>query len=515
MDKKNIDKLNTLHDPLAFDENDDLFSPSEKVWTNVANNLPIKKKRKKALPLLFLAMLFFASFFLFNLENKNDDIKSISNQLVLNSTTIKGSKTNVAINSSAEEAEAKSISTNVSSINKQKSEGRNKIGNSIVSASMNLEDKATQSEKYLGKKKEAKNLSNSNTEVSGFELFEKKMNKSSNVILAEKNVEKSSAVIQNEVVKEERSNTEEIKVISNEIENKKVNDNILSEDKRENKSIDLTQINSLSSFVKSQSKYKIEPLKIIQNKKRANSKWLLGLAASYSPMAFEKPSVSDPLEITIQNASYTSQAKANFLSNYTINKHLFVSINPGVRYDKLETNYNLDIPYNLNDEKNVNGKIENYFSHSLPTDLGNVKTNMVVTRNSDSPISDSEKINIEFDVNYSTIAVIAPVGINYAFKNISEGLYTGISFTPQLTIKRNIEVAKYLSHHTYVHEDHVAISKVDNFKKITFGADYFAGYRLPVSGLGILDLNANLHKNFSSQGRPFELNLGIGLVKSF
>ena len=481
----NINKLSSANDHMPYDDIDDLLSPSDKVWENVSKHLPIKKK-KRSIFILFFAIAA-ATIYLFNINQK--DYKSDVDILANEANKIK----ELTIEKDYSKKECEDLSIGVKKQQDYTELKKKPFQKRLVSV---YPEEINQS-----------NVGHQSTSS----IVAKKSNANENVV-------QNSATNNLGKLKDENMFHQSLKIsVTNGLENIQ-NSSVESATESHfipNEKIELNSVKPLKMYLIELRNITIDSVIKKVNDVSQNF-WLYGLSMSLSPSSYNSPQVNDPLEGTIKSSNYQNVAQINFDVNHGLSKHFFISYSPGVRYDLLSTSYDLNIPYDYNTELTFDDKKENFFSHSLPTDLGNIKTNMVVVRASDSPVLHNEKINIALDVNYKTISITNPLGIHYSFYSFTKGFHLGVRFVPQIVVIRNAVVKKYESSHTYVKEEHVDISKASNYKNLYFGADLQVGYRLPIFQKQIfLDINATYHKNLMNEGRPNDLDLGLSLLKSF
>jgi hypothetical protein len=478
--KNNIEKLSSKNDSIPVDEGDELFSPSEKVWKNVAKKLPVKKKKRQVLPIIFgIISLSMVSFIYFS--QKSNATQSLERVQSIND---RSGEDNIGENL-VKLVKAKSFEKTIANVQKKTTFPKSDI---VESVDAFMPDK-------MKKKQIVESGVSTNNSLSG--SIEK------NSIEGEI---KSDNLIQTttDFRTIEKPSDKEPDTQINELQQLRTEDYVIS------------PVKTLSLRLTREVKTFDMPIKHIEASEAKKSRWMSGLALTMSPLSYRSPQVNDPLEGTIKSSAYKSVVQLSFALNYSLSEHLFLSASPGIRYDQLNTDYDLNIPYDYATEVDNIDKKENYFSHSLPTDLGNIKTKMVVTRASDSPVVHNEKINIDFDVNYKTFSISNPIGVHYAFISKEKGLYAGIRLVPQYVVKRSADVEKYQSKHTYVNGDHVDITIVKNYKNLYLGGDIQAGYRWSILNKKfVLDVNTTYHRNFMSEGRPYDVGVGLALMKSF
>ncbi len=505
--KNNIEKLNSKNKTFPTDDGDDLFAPSDKVWENVSKHLPVKKKRRRFLPIILLCMITIAAG-LALIAPESSLNKNYNDQSKLNFDTTKEiNETQTSSFSSPESIVSKSNdSVNLANL-EQVSNTKKVLAISHKDASYHSQFNSQQSYKANPKglnKNIVASESNNYAKLSSNRMIEDD---------ALDNTQKISIVGANDALSSANNIAFELPLV--ELQTNQAIDEVNAETERPSIT-EVLPLETLSLRLVQEEKQYTLPIEQIQIIATNEKKWMYGLGLAVSPFTYNSPKVSDPLEGVIKTSAYKNEIQLNLSLNYSLNDHLFLSMSPGIVYDQLSTSYDLSIPYDYNTEKTLSDKKENYFSHSLPTDLGNVKTNMVVNRAIDSPVLHNEKINIEFDVNYNALSITNAVGLHYAFKTKENGLYAGIRFAPQFVVNRNADVKRYESKHTYVNGDHVDITLIKNYKNLYLGGDFQTGYRMSViKHKMVVDFSTTLHKNFMSEGRPFAFGLGLALMKSF
>lgn len=507
--RNNIEKLNSINSQVPLDDGDDLFSPSDKVWENVSKHLPIKKKRRPIIPIFILALgLSMGVIYMWNeSENSKKDMTDNDHARV------------TLVSNLEKHSDLMHQSTNDKVVQDTPLEGNAVASESkMVKQEVNQDTYEKRSIKKNSEKKTEKILSKRSSHITNTQKPDiRKLHDTDNSAVPMNSSDVRLSNQENSVIKQTASTSDaepNQQVYSFTISDSLAAQADVTYTTRE--ILEILPLAPIKTTLAKEEKPILEELKLIQPKVIKSYEWIYGIAGTLSLTIYNSPKVTDPLEGTIKQSAYHSVAQLNFVLNRSLSKHFFISFDPGLRYDRLSTAYDLNIPYDYNTEVSSTDKKENHFSHSLPTDLGNIKTRMVVVRASDSPVVHNEKINISFDVNYKTISVTSPIGIHYALKNKFEGLYMGVRFVPQYVISRIADVTKFESHHTYVKSDHVDISKVANYNNLYMGGDIQVGYRLPLKANRIsLDINATYHKNLMSEGRPQDLGFGIALLKSF
>ena len=162
-------------------------------------------------------------------------------------------------------------------------------------------------------------------------------------------------------------------------------------------------------------------------------------------------------------------------------------------YQRNQTStYLIELPYSVDEEINVGTEFENRFSHSLPTGLGDINTSLVLSRSINSPVSNNEKVILDFSLQNHTKALALPLTLSYYLNKSGEGFYVQGGLLNELIIQNEIREVNTESHHTFVKDKSIAVnynkSQVNKFNVSTVVG---IGYEKEIfKGIGI-SLSAN------------------------
>lgn len=256
------------------------------------------------------------------------------------------------------------------------------------------------------------------------------------------------------------------------------------------------------------------PLEKIQKmKNEASHKIWLGFHFAISPFKQDKAfNLVAPLSELIVGSYYNHRQHIGFDLYLPLCRNWSAVIKPSVARENLITDYDLNIPYDYNSEKYFGAYNENYFSHSLPTDMGNVKTNLVVTRSSDSPVGHNELISLDFRSNQSLTYLSVPMGLAFGNGLRKNGLTAALTFVPEYLIHRSVSVDLIHSNHTFVSPKEVKLSSETTRSKWHLGVGLNLEYRLALYQNWSLQLQGNYNHYLTQTGRSnlYQLQVGIG-----
>lgn len=166
----------------------------------------------------------------------------------------------------------------------------------------------------------------------------------------------------------------------------------------------------------------------------------------------------NPLSELLTKEKTKSSVDLGIHSSYSLNKNF--TFNIGAYYDQRnqKSEFLLHLPYTTSTETlNNEGKYINNFKHSLPTGLGNVQTDILLSRGQGTSVADKEIIDLDFSFINQSISIQVPISVSYfPFKN-NTGLFINMGIQNEFLIKNEIIQIHSLSHHTYVKEKQVNV----------------------------------------------------------
>ncbi|HLO56387.1 MAG TPA: hypothetical protein VK169_18970 [Saprospiraceae bacterium] len=157
-------------------------------------------------------------------------------------------------------------------------------------------------------------------------------------------------------------------------------------------------------------------------------------------------------------------------------------------YQRNQTStYLIELPYSVDEEINVGTEFENRFSHSLPTGLGDVNTSLVLSRSINSPVSNNEKVILDFSLQNHTKALALPLTLSYYLNKSGEGFYIQGGLFNEFIIQNEIREVNTESHHTFVKDKSIAVDyNKSQINKVNTSALIGIGYEKEIlKGIGI------------------------------
>lgn len=257
-------------------------------------------------------------------------------------------------------------------------------------------------------------------------------------------------------------------------------------------------------------------LQIINSYKRKHHQYWLGFGYSTALSGENKNLVStDPLSELVSGSFYKSARRWVVSFYLPLSEKWTFHTKPAYAIEELITDYDLNIPYDFNSELHYGIYNENYFKHSLPTDQGNISTQLVVTRSADSPVVHNELISLDFRSRQNLAYLSLPIGITYGNVMNEGGLLASLSWVPELLITRSVEVDFIHSNHTYVSPKSVSLTKERGTGTLHHGAALDVGYKLPLGKNWSILLQGGYTHYFSQSGRRQLWSSQLSIGKEF
>lgn len=475
--KLNLDRLKT-NKIQEFEPLDDVFfKPSDKVWLNVHKEIRKKKRHRKGLILFMLTGSFALSLLFicqqFQAIQKTEYIQPSANHLEIGRTNQE---------------------SNFSRIHKSEtSNGNNEKGARTESTAKNKKEEQIRNSNYSGNSNSHKSLVN-DTQVKSKDVATNKLRDyySTKNQIAPRGLMDSLIDLKNltpyVIEGSERDNWQ--------YEPLKKSNDLKFRLNYERKSID---------------KFNVPKLNSSRSKSFIN---YIGLELACFPVKYHKDIEVSSLSETVSSSIYDRTFGAGIQFEKSITRKFALVFNPGYRQDQLLTKYDLNIPYDYNTEEKLPTININHFTHSLPTDFGNIRTNMTVSRAKNSSVGHNELVNIEFQARQMVSTLSLPVGLKYYFKKFKSGFSTTIFAATEIVLSRRSAVDKFLSHHSLVHGDHVEINPEFSSYKYRFNPGMSLQYKYQITNSWSTEIGVGYARNLSNLGRNQMLNLGISIGKS-
>jgi hypothetical protein len=234
--------------------------------------------------------------------------------------------------------------------------------------------------------------------------------------------------------------------------------------------------------------------------------------------------LTTPLSELLENEQTTSTLSYGLGLEKVISKHF--SATTGVYYGTRNqtSTYALNIPYTINTElQNQQGSIDNTFTHSLPSGLGNVNTVLTVNRDANSQITDNEEVNIDFAFQNVSKSLFIPLKMSFYPKKAGLGFFSSIGINTEINLQNTVKVTQAIANHTEIHTTNAVIS-LGNQKQSSYNLQGIAdlGYQFSFSKNihGVLNLGYNfaIINKFQSGNFKHKIDnwtLGMGVFKKF
>jgi hypothetical protein len=132
------------------------------------------------------------------------------------------------------------------------------------------------------------------------------------------------------------------------------------------------------------------------------------------------------------------------------------SFSGGLEYNRRNqySQYRVNLPYSVQSEVNAGIDFENHFNHSLPTGLGNVNTNLILSRTIGSQIPENESVLLDFNLSNMSDMVSVPLAVNYYLGKSGNGFYFSGGIRTEIVLKNEITDVNILSHHDIIKNKH-------------------------------------------------------------
>ncbi len=226
----------------------------------------------------------------------------------------------------------------------------------------------------------------------------------------------------------------------------------------------------------------------IFSKKEAKSSITLGSIVRYIQWHDKvKGNFNNPLEGLLVKEETSPSLALGLALNKKINNHLV--LNTGLMYYQRNqtSKYEINLPYSTVDEINVGSEFENRFSHSLPTGLGNINTNLVLSRSINSPVTNNENVYLDFSLQNHVSALTVPLTLTYHMKEMGNGFFFQGGIMNEFIINNEIREINTESHHTFVQDKSINVDyNTSQINKFNTSALIGIGYEKEIfKGIGI------------------------------
>jgi len=187
-----------------------------------------------------------------------------------------------------------------------------------------------------------------------------------------------------------------------------------------------------------------------------------------------------------------------------------------------QSTYLIELPYSTSNETLDNeGDYINDFQHSLPTSLGDVQTDVTLSRIQTSMIEDDELVGIDLAFRNQTESLIVPVNAAYYPSGVNRGIYFSGGLVNEIFLNSKLSGIQSNSHHSGVHNKSVNVQYDDTQQnKYGLGASAGIGYVWNLYANTSLKLGVNydfaLTDNYNFSGyehKTNNLSFGLSIIK--
>ena len=205
-----------------------------------------------------------------------------------------------------------------------------------------------------------------------------------------------------------------------------------------------------------------------------------------------KGSFNNPLEGLLVKEETSPSVALGLALNKKINNHLV--LNTGLMYYQRNqtSKYEINLPYSTVNEINVGSEFENRFSHSLPTGLGDINTNLVLSRSINSPVTNNENVYLDFSLQNHVSALAVPLMLSYHLKEMGNGFFFQGGFMNEFIIHNEIREVNTESHHTFVQDKSINVDyNTSQINKFNTSAMIGIGYEKEILKVIGISLSTN------------------------
>ena len=190
-----------------------------------------------------------------------------------------------------------------------------------------------------------------------------------------------------------------------------------------------------------------------------------------------------------------------------------ISISSGLHFTRISshTAYDLHVPYHKGFETSNGNMHENHFDHSLPSELGDIRSILILARSPQNPIEELEDVNIFLHSLYSVNRLSMPLTLNYYFNRVNAGFYLGMGVQLDYYFNRSLSIVDAYSKHQVIAASHLDLSSStpNNFG---IGGQITAGYIIPLSQSYSLDISGVFFQNRLADYKYQSAGISAGLL---
>ena len=165
-----------------------------------------------------------------------------------------------------------------------------------------------------------------------------------------------------------------------------------------------------------------------------------------------------------------------------VSQHWYINAGIGYSHQRYNTNYDLELGYELADEKVQGSEGHVSYEHSLPSFVGNLDTELILGRSLANSIGDNETVQLDFDTRTSIHQLSLPIGIEYYTGANRSGLSLGLQVRPSYIVAASSSIHAVTSYHDHI-DDSFASSTLDQsgFEQLQLHVGLGLGYTYPLA----------------------------------
>jgi hypothetical protein len=236
-----------------------------------------------------------------------------------------------------------------------------------------------------------------------------------------------------------------------------------------------------------------------------------------------KGNFDNPLSELLVKEETMPSIQYGFIFGKVLNKHFI--FNTGINYYERnqKSRYAINLPYSTVDEIAVGTEFENKFQHSLPTGLGVINTNLVLSRSVSSVVQNNENVYLDFEISNHIKAISIPLMFSYFIKNAGDGLFVQSGLSHEWIIKNEIKEINTESHHPLVKDKSIVVNyNTSQTNKLNTSLLLGIGYQKSLRKNIDISLSSqygfalsNTYQSNEYQHKIDQLNVQIRLSKSW
>jgi hypothetical protein len=221
--------------------------------------------------------------------------------------------------------------------------------------------------------------------------------------------------------------------------------------------------------------------------------WILGVSAGYNQWVDKKNGIiNNPLSELLLNENTSPSLHYQLNLKKFLNLKLAINFGLGTYSRDQRSTYRLSLPYSTSNEVQHGDELHNYFEHSLPTSLGNINTNLTLTRSVSSNVTNNENVDLDFSLSNKIRAINVPITFTYYPKNNGQGLYFETGFNTEFIYQQTLTNVTTNSYHTQVDDREMKVAfDRKQIEQFNFSIPLGIGYSKKIGSEISIDFSAN------------------------